>query len=58
MISLGLKVFGRKGSGDEREGRKGEKEWKEPMVAALFVCVSTVQWSHREASSVCEALLS
>ncbi len=30
----------------------------EPAVAALFVCVSSLQWSHQEASNVFEALLS
>lgn len=38
----------------DREGSKCEREKK----GELFVCVSSVQWSHQEASSVCEALLS
>lgn len=48
----------------EREEVWGERsltlKWIEPAAAAaaLFVCISSVHWSHQEASSVCEALVS
>lgn len=35
------------------ESVRGAKKWREPTVA-----LSSVQWSHQEASGVCEALLS
>lgn len=37
---------------------KGEKKGINLAVAAIFVCKLRIQWSHWEASSVCEALLS
>lgn len=50
---------------EKGESVRGKKEgltlgWMEPVAAAaaLFVCVSSVQWSHQEASDVCEAILS
>lgn len=35
-----------------------QRESVELVAASLFVCVCRVQWSHQEASSVCEAILS
>lgn len=46
-------------SEDEEEEEKREvSRQREPVAASLFVCVFRVQWSHQEASSVCEAILS
>lgn len=58
----------------ERDGRKCERGWRRRRkkgkshiresrwswwrLPCLFVCVCRVQWSHQEASSVCEAILS